>query len=204
MIFEHGSGGCLIALVCDMDCQTWLEEHFDDDLLVKIRERGIGGPLPSVMGVNQPALVLFGASADSDVLHFAEVLANHSMYPVIVQPLSENVASNQQHLYVCLNTMTAMTHDDDGPVSRTSVTQASLYTTILAVRGGKEVVEAEYNMARVKEHQMMGNAHGRGVTIFRMMTWVRAVIVMATMGTARIEMKMVCRISMASVTHTRQ
>jgi len=98
----------LVALVCDTDCQTWVEEHFDDDLLVEIRERGIGGPFPSVMGVSQPALVLFGASADSGVLHFAEALANHSKYPVIVQPPSENPASNQHHLYVCLNTMTAI------------------------------------------------------------------------------------------------
>ena len=98
VIFENGNGGCLIALVYDTDCQTWVEEHFDDDLLVEIRERGIGGPLSSVMGVGQPALVLFGASADSDVLHFAEALANHSMYPVIVQPPSENPAMNPQYV----------------------------------------------------------------------------------------------------------
>jgi hypothetical protein len=105
VVFRNGNGGCLIGLVYDEECQNWTDEHFNDDLLVDIRKRGIGGPLPSVMGVNKPALVLFGSSTAKEVLQCAEALANYSKYPVIIKSPTENPALDGDYTYVCVNFM---------------------------------------------------------------------------------------------------
>jgi hypothetical protein len=98
-MFGNGNGGCLICLVYDAKCQTWVDEHFNDELLVNIRKRGIGGPLPSMLGINKPALILFGSPAASEVLHFAQALASNSKYPVVIKSPLENPAPNEIYRY---------------------------------------------------------------------------------------------------------
>jgi hypothetical protein len=100
LTFQNGNGGCLIGLAYDVECQNWVDEHFNDDLIVDIGKRGIGGPLPSMMGINKPALVLFGSPAAEEVLHSAEALANYSKYPVIIKSSAENPAPHGNHKYV--------------------------------------------------------------------------------------------------------
>ena len=57
--------------------------------------------------------------------------------------------------------------DNDDPAPRA---QASLYTTILVVRGGMEAMVEEHSTARVKVHQMVENALRREMRTFRMTT----------------------------------
>jgi hypothetical protein len=98
-MFGNRNGGCLIRLVYDVECQNWVDEHFNDKLLVNIRKRGLGGPLPSMMGINRPALTLFGSSAASEVLYFAQALASDSKYPVVIRSPLENPAPCENNMY---------------------------------------------------------------------------------------------------------
>jgi len=68
---------------------AWVDENYDQALLVLIREKQIGGPIPSMLSVDSAALTIFGTMSVS-LIRIAEELANFSGFPVILRPLEED------------------------------------------------------------------------------------------------------------------
>ena len=84
------NGGCVLS-VWDSDLvDAWVDENYDHALLVLIREREIGGPIPSMLSVDSAALTIFGTMSVS-LINIAEKLANFSGFPVIVRPPEEGL-----------------------------------------------------------------------------------------------------------------
>jgi len=83
------NGGCLLS-VWDSDlAEAWVDENYDQPLLVRIRKRHIGGPIPSMLSADSPALTIFGKMSVS-LIRVAEKLANFSGFPVIVKSPEEH------------------------------------------------------------------------------------------------------------------
>ncbi|KAF9064289.1 hypothetical protein BDP27DRAFT_1426045 [Rhodocollybia butyracea] len=67
------------------DTVQWLETHYDDSLLRDIRKYGLGGPIPAMLSMDEPALVIFGSILDHWVLEAAKVLSEESHFAVIIR-----------------------------------------------------------------------------------------------------------------------
>lgn len=94
------NGGCVV-LVWDSDsANTWIDECYDHALLVGIRQKKIGGPIPSMLSADSAALVIFGIMSVS-LVRLAEELANFSGFPVIVRPLEEDPSYHVGILSLC-------------------------------------------------------------------------------------------------------
>ncbi|KAF7344150.1 hypothetical protein MVEN_01705200 [Mycena venus] len=65
---------------------TWLEEHWEDPLLVSIRRRSYGGPFAQMLFLTKPALALFGPCTDKVLRDLAESLRELSGFPVVIRP----------------------------------------------------------------------------------------------------------------------
>ena len=68
---------------------AWVDENYDNLLLVLIHERQIGGPIPSMLSVDLAVLAIFGTMSVS-LISIAGTLANLSYFPVIVRPPEED------------------------------------------------------------------------------------------------------------------
>jgi hypothetical protein len=87
--------------VWDSDsANTWVDESYDHALLVGIRQKKIGGPIPSMLSADSAALVIFGIMSVS-LVRLAEELANFSGFPVIVRPLEEDPSYHVGILSLC-------------------------------------------------------------------------------------------------------
>ena len=83
------NGGCILS-VWDSDLvDAWVDENYDQPLLVLIRKRHIGGPIPSMLSVDSPALTICGQMSVS-LIRVAEKLANLSDFPVIMRSPEED------------------------------------------------------------------------------------------------------------------
>ena len=69
--------------------QVWVEENYDHELLINLRQAGISGPLPSILSINSAALSIFGPLNILPLVQIAEELAELSGFPVIIRPLKD-------------------------------------------------------------------------------------------------------------------
>ena len=67
----------------------WIDENYDHEVLILLREKKICGPIASLLSVGSPALTIFGVMSIY-LIRTAEVLATISGFPVIVRPLDED------------------------------------------------------------------------------------------------------------------
>ncbi|KAJ6489787.1 hypothetical protein C8R45DRAFT_1213238 [Mycena sanguinolenta] len=88
-LFSNDGGRFLSAHSPDA-ALVWIENHYEDDLLITIRKHGLGGPLSAMLSPNVQTLVLFGSILDGWVLEVARLLADVSKFPVMIQPLANN------------------------------------------------------------------------------------------------------------------
>ena len=87
---DHTWNGSCILSVWDSDlADTWVDENYDKPLLVLIPKQHIGGPIPSMLSVDSPALTIFGKMSVY-LIRVAEKLANFSGFPVIVRSFEED------------------------------------------------------------------------------------------------------------------
>ncbi|KAJ7182423.1 hypothetical protein C8R43DRAFT_5507 [Mycena crocata] len=85
-----GSGGCVVSIHEPSKAALWIEEHWNDPLLVSIRNSGHGGPLALMLFPTTPALAMFGPPQNLFIVNAAESLAQSSGFPVLIRPSGEN------------------------------------------------------------------------------------------------------------------
>ena len=79
---------CVLS-VHDSDlADDWLNDHYEHDCLVDLRKNNIGGPVPSMLSVDAPALTIFGPMS-AHIIEKADTLANLSGFPVMIRPATE-------------------------------------------------------------------------------------------------------------------
>jgi hypothetical protein len=87
---QLSNGGCILSVHSPDSALVWLEEHYSDHLLKKIRAGGLGGPIAGMLSSDTQALVLFGSILDDWVLKAAKLLADESGFTVMIQPLTDD------------------------------------------------------------------------------------------------------------------
>ena len=68
---------------------SWIDNNYDHPLLTLLRDKGIGGPIASMISFELPGLAIFGAMS-VQLIQIANELAELSAFPVIVRPLEED------------------------------------------------------------------------------------------------------------------
>ena len=68
---------------------SWIDNNFDHQFLTLLSDKGIGGPIASMLSFELPALAIFGAMS-LQLIQMANELAELSAFPVIVRPLEED------------------------------------------------------------------------------------------------------------------
>ena len=82
-------GGCLFSVYDSNLADDWVNCYYDHECLVNLRANKIGGPIPSMLSVNAPALAIFG-SMSPKMIELADELAKLSSFPVIIRPATED------------------------------------------------------------------------------------------------------------------
>lgn len=82
-------GGCVFSVHDSRLADDWLNDHHEHKCLVNLRANGIGGPLPSMLSVDVPALTIFG-SMSPQTIKIADELAKLSDFPVIIRPTTDD------------------------------------------------------------------------------------------------------------------
>ena len=79
---------CVLS-VHDSDlADDWLNDHYEHDCLVDLRKNNIGGPVPSMLSVDAPALTIFGPMSEW-IIEKGETLSKLSGFQVIIRPATE-------------------------------------------------------------------------------------------------------------------
>ncbi|KAJ6511078.1 hypothetical protein C8R45DRAFT_1162498 [Mycena sanguinolenta] len=86
-------GGGLVSVHAPEEAVSWIEDHWDNDILSSIRHCGLGGPLSCMLSPEEPGLAIFGSYENLTVVNIAQSLAEASGFPVVIRPASENPAS---------------------------------------------------------------------------------------------------------------
>ena len=81
-------GGCVLSLHDSNFADDWLNDHYEPECLVDLRKIGIGGPVPSMLSVDAPALTIFGPMSEQIIVK-GETLSKLSGFPVIIRPATE-------------------------------------------------------------------------------------------------------------------
>ena len=81
-------GGCVLSVHDSNFADDWLNDHYDHECLVDLRTNGIGGPVPSMLSVDAPALTIFGPMSEW-IIEKGETLSKLSGFPVIIRPATE-------------------------------------------------------------------------------------------------------------------
>ncbi|KAJ6597483.1 hypothetical protein DFH09DRAFT_1272188 [Mycena vulgaris] len=84
------AGGNTIAVHKSTHAENWVEQHYDTTLLKSIRSVGVGGPIPTMLSPEVPALAIFGSILDDRVLELAKALSDVSMFSVMVRPAEDD------------------------------------------------------------------------------------------------------------------
>ena len=83
------AGGCVVSVHDSAIADAWITEHYDDEILVLLRETNIGGPIASMLSFGSVALAIFGKMSPS-LVGKANMLAECSGFPVVVRPLEDD------------------------------------------------------------------------------------------------------------------
>jgi hypothetical protein len=76
--------------VFDSDsADTWIDENYDEEILILLRDKHIGGPIASMLSIDSAALTIFG-TLSANLLQTAQALADLSSFPVVIRPLEED------------------------------------------------------------------------------------------------------------------
>ncbi|KAF8210703.1 hypothetical protein K438DRAFT_96646 [Mycena galopus ATCC 62051] len=101
-----GIGGCLMSVHEPAEPASWLEDNWDNPLLISIRNSvTCSGPFAWMLSPTKPALAIFGRYNEPIVINMAQAIADLSGFPVVTRPVGHNPA------------LTLLTHDtvaDDG------------------------------------------------------------------------------------------
>ncbi|KAF7369662.1 hypothetical protein MVEN_00297300 [Mycena venus] len=87
-----GIGGCLMSIYEPVDAASWIEDNWDNALLIAIRTSGCGGPFACMLSPEEPALAIFGSYNEPVVVNMAQTLADSSGFPVVIRTTSDNPA----------------------------------------------------------------------------------------------------------------
>ncbi|KIM71710.1 hypothetical protein PILCRDRAFT_93742 [Piloderma croceum F 1598] len=86
-------GGCLFSVHDSNLADDWVNRFYDHECLVNLRANEIGGPIPSMLSVNAPALTIFG-SMSPKMMELADELAKLSGFPVTIRPVTEDPSAH--------------------------------------------------------------------------------------------------------------
>ncbi|KAJ6456935.1 hypothetical protein C8R45DRAFT_1033910 [Mycena sanguinolenta] len=86
-----GLGG-LVSFHDPREAASWIEDHWNNDILASIRHGGWGGPLSCMLSPEEPALAIFGSYEDPTVVNMAKSLAEASGFPVVIRPNCDDPA----------------------------------------------------------------------------------------------------------------
>ena len=104
VVDHEWNGGCIVSVSDSNLADDWVNKHYDHALLVRIRDKEIRGPFPSMLSVSSAALAIFGVISVS-LIRVAEELADFSGFPVIVRPLEEDPSQFRCEINIdCLST----------------------------------------------------------------------------------------------------
>ncbi|KAJ6577064.1 hypothetical protein DFH09DRAFT_1149173 [Mycena vulgaris] len=84
------TGGCLVTVHGPTKATSWIELHATHPLMNSLHERGVGGPLPTMLTPYTEGLAIFGSPGDPGVIECAQALAELSDIPVILRPEVDN------------------------------------------------------------------------------------------------------------------
>jgi hypothetical protein len=82
-------GGCVLSVHDSNLVDSWINENYDHQFLTLLRQKGIGGPIASMLSVESPALAIFGKMS-VQLIQTANELAEFSAFPVIIRPLEDD------------------------------------------------------------------------------------------------------------------
>ena len=82
-------GGCILSVHDSSLVDSWIDKYYDHQFLMDLRQKGIGGPIGSMLSVDSPALTIF-AKMSMQLIQIANALAEFSTFPVIVRPLEDD------------------------------------------------------------------------------------------------------------------
>jgi hypothetical protein len=82
-------GGCILSVHDSGPADDWIDEHYEDEFLVNLRANEIGGPLASMLSVDELALTIFGPMTPQ-IIKTADELAKLSRFPVIIRPATQD------------------------------------------------------------------------------------------------------------------
>ncbi|KAJ6556808.1 hypothetical protein DFH09DRAFT_1489319 [Mycena vulgaris] len=87
---QFSEGGGLFSDHSPHDAVLWVEAHYDDPLLNKIRTQGLGGPIAAMLSLEDSVLVIFGSILDGRVHEAAKLLADESHFIVMIRSLKDD------------------------------------------------------------------------------------------------------------------
>jgi hypothetical protein len=88
---KYPNGGVSVSVHQPTKSLAWLEDNYDLQILVDIRNSGIfSGPVPMLLFPETSALVIFGPHREDKMGKLAQRLANKSNFPVISRPAAED------------------------------------------------------------------------------------------------------------------
>ncbi|KAJ7677633.1 hypothetical protein B0H17DRAFT_111065 [Mycena rosella] len=88
---EHvPEGGNAVLAHMPTEPEDWVELHYDSALLNTIRSVGLGGPIPTMLSPETPALAIFGSILDDQVLELAKTLSDVSAFAVMVRSTEDD------------------------------------------------------------------------------------------------------------------
>ncbi|KAJ7038626.1 hypothetical protein C8F04DRAFT_1179640 [Mycena alexandri] len=96
---SHGLGA-LLSVHDPTEAATWIEDHWDSELLTSIRHGGWGGPLSCMLSPEEPALAIFGSYENPTVVNMAQSLTKASGFPVVIRSACDNPALTLMYAYL--------------------------------------------------------------------------------------------------------
>jgi hypothetical protein len=88
---EWKRGGCVLSVYDSALADQWINKHHNDEFIVNLRAKKIGGPVASMLSVDVQALTIFGTMTPR-LVKIAEKLAELSAFPVVIRPAMEDPA----------------------------------------------------------------------------------------------------------------
>ncbi|KIM86307.1 hypothetical protein PILCRDRAFT_4817, partial [Piloderma croceum F 1598] len=86
-------GGCILSVHDSGLADDWLNHYYEHECLVNLRANKIGGPIPSMLSVDVPALTVFGAMSP-EIIEMAGELTKLSGFPVMIRPVTEDPSAH--------------------------------------------------------------------------------------------------------------
>ncbi|KAF7341910.1 Protein cps3 [Mycena sanguinolenta] len=80
----------LVSVHDSEEAASWVENHWDDDLLTTFQNDGWSGPVSCMLSPEEPALAIFGSYENPRIVDMAQSLAEVSGFPVIIRPACDN------------------------------------------------------------------------------------------------------------------